>query len=338
MTALDAGATWGFEALWKLAWEKIESGDPSGALADILALASIYHEISASRRMQYWSARCYEKLGKADAAGELGHALVCANPSDLYARFSAQWQTPCSSPVPPEPPENSGVFERVDELLRLRFYPEARREADRLPASRGRELRRAVASFALGDFASATGEVKTAYPQIGTVLEGEVPDQWRRLYYPVATGGIVEAAAREFGIDPSVFRAIVRQESAYNARAKSRAGAAGLTQLMPGTARLLSRTVLKKRFRTAFLYDPATNVRLGASYMRQLLDRFGNDVLMALAAYNAGPGRIGGFLRDHPELPADARLESLPAAETRDYVRRVFLYSESYRELYPEKQ
>jgi soluble lytic murein transglycosylase-like protein len=338
MTALDVGATWGFEALWKRAWEKIEAGDPAGALDDIRALASIYHETSAARRMRYWSARCYEKLGKADAAGDLGRELACANPSDLYARFAAQWQTPCSSPVPSEPPENSGAFARVDELLRLRFYPEARREADRVPASRGRELRRAVASFALGDFASATGEVKTAYPQIGTVLEGEVPDQWRRLYYPIATGGIVEAAAREFSVDPNVFRAIVRQESAYNARAKSRAGAAGLTQLMPGTARLLSRTVLKKRFRTAFLYDPATNVRLGASYLRQLLDQFGNDVLMALAAYNAGPGRIGGFLRDHPELPADARLESLPAAETRDYVRRVFLYSESYRELYPDKE
>jgi soluble lytic murein transglycosylase-like protein len=338
MTALDAGATWGFEALWKAPWEKIEAGDPSGALEDIGSLASIYHEISAARRLRYWSARCYEKLGKAEAAGDLGHELSCANPSDLYARFAAQWRTPCSSPVPPEPPENSGAFGRVDELLRLRFYPEARREADRLTPSRGRELRRAVAAFALGDFASATGEVKAAYPQIGTVLEGEVPEQWRRLYYPIATGGIVEAAAREFGVDPSVFRAIVRQESAYNARARSRAGAAGLTQLMPGTARLLSRTVLKKRFRTAFLYDPATNVRLGASYMRQLLDRFDNDVLMALAAYNAGPGRIGGFLRDHPELSADERLEALPFAETRDYVRRVFLYSESYRELYPDKE
>lgn len=337
MTALDAGATWGFEALWKPTWDKIAAGDASEALDDIVRLASIYHEISASRRMQYWSARCYQKLGKADAAGELGHDLSCANPSDLYAKFSAEWRVPCSSPDPPEPPENSGTFARVDELLRLRFYPEARREADRLAPSRGRELRRAVASFALGDFAAATAEVKIAYPQIGTVLEGQVPDQWRRLYYPIATGGIVEAAAREFGVDPSVFRAIVRQESAYNARAKSRAGAAGLTQLMPGTARLLSRTVLKKRFRAAFLYDPATNVRLGASYLRQLLDRFGNDVLMALAAYNAGPGRIGGFLRDHPDLSADQRLESLPASETRDYVRRVFLYSESYRELYPEK-
>jgi soluble lytic murein transglycosylase len=106
---------------------------------------------------------------------------------------------------------------------------------------------------------------------------------------------------------------------------------------MPATARLLSRTILKKRFRRAFLYDPAINVRLGASYLRQLLRDFGDDRLMALAAYNAGPGRIRGFLRDHPELSADERVESLPAAETRDYVRRVFLYSESYRELYPEK-
>jgi soluble lytic murein transglycosylase-like protein len=336
MTALDAGATWGFEALWKTAWDKIAAKDFSGGLDDIVALASIYHEVSASRRLQYWSARCFERLGKNDSASELGHELACADPADLYARFAAAWKTECSTPVPSEPPEASGVYAHTDELLRLRLYPEARREADRLPEGRGKKLRVAVAAFALGDFSSATASVKAAFAEIGTALEGEVPDQWRRLYYPLASGGIVEAAAREFGIDPSLFRGVVRQESAFNARAKSKAGAAGLTQLMPGTARLLSRKVLRKRFRTAFLYDPAMNVRLGASYLRQLLDRFGGDPLMALAAYNAGPGRIGGFLRDHPELSADERIESLPAPETRDYVRRVFLFSESYRELYPE--
>jgi soluble lytic murein transglycosylase len=337
MTAIDAGATWGFEALWKPVWEKIEARDYSGALDGILALASIYHEISASRRLQYWSARCYDGLGKTDTADELGRDLPCADPADLYARFAAAWKAGCSDPAAPEPPERSGEFASVDELLRLRLYPEARREAERLPDSRGRKLRLAVASFALGDFAAASSAVKGAFPQIGTALEGEVPEQWRRLYYPLATGGLVESAAKEFGIDPALFRALVRQESTFNARARSKAGAAGLTQLMPGTARLLSRTVLKKRFRRAFLYDPTINVRLGASYLGQLLRDFGNDRLMALAAYNAGPGRIRGFLRDHPGLPADERLESLPAAETRDYVRRVSLYAESYKELYPEK-
>ena len=337
MTSIDAGATWGFEALWKPVWQKIEDRDYSGALDGILALASVYHEISASRRLQYWSARCYERLGKADAASELGRELPCADPADLYARFAAAWKAGCAEPAAPEPPELSAAFASVDELLRLRLYPEARREAERLPDSRGRELRFAVATFALGDFAAASASVKAAFPQIGTALEGEVPEQWRRLYYPLATGGLVESAAREFGVEPNLLRALVRQESTFNAQARSKAGAAGLTQLMPGTARLLSRTVLKKRFRRAFLYDPAINVRLGASYLSQLLQDFGNDRLMALAAYNAGPGRIHGFLRDHPDLSADERLESLPAAETRDYVRRVFLYSQSYQELYPEK-
>ncbi len=337
MTTIDAGATWGFEALWKPVWEKIEAKDCAGALDGILALASVYHEISASRRLQYWSARCYQRLGKTDAATELGRELPCAEPADVYAQFAAAWKAECSAPAAPEPPELSAAFAPVDELLRLRFYPEARREAERLPDSRGKKLRLAVADFALGDFPVASAAAKSAFPKIGTALEGEVPEQWRRLYYPLASGGLVESAAREFGLDPSLLRALVRQESTFNARARSKAGAAGLTQLMPGTARLLSRTVLKKRFRSAFLYDPAINVRLGASYLRQLLDDFGNDRLMALAAYNAGPGRIRGFLRDHPALSADERVESLPAAETRDYVRRVFLYSESYRELYPEK-
>ena len=337
MTAIDPGATWGFEALWSGVWEKIRGKDDSGALDGILALASIYHEVSAARRLQYWSARCYERLGQKDAALELGHDLSCGDPADLYARFAAAWKSSCPAPAPAEPAERSGTFSRVDELLRVRLYPEAHREAERIAESPGRDLRLALASFALGNFAAATAQAKSAFPQIGTAREGEVPDQWRRLYYPIASGGIVESAAKEFGLNPSVLRAVVRQESAFNARARSKAGASGLTQLMPGTARLLSRSVLKKRFRRAFLYDPAMNVRLGASYLKSLLDRFGNDLLMALAAYNAGPGRIGGFLRDNPGLSADERLESLPATETRDYVRRVFLFSESYRELYPER-
>ncbi len=338
MTASNPSATWGFEALWRPTWEKIEAGDYAGALPEVEQLESIYREISAARRLLYWKARCLERLGRPSEAREAGRSLACADPPDVYARFAAEWKTPCASPAAVDAPERSALFVRADELLRQRLYTDALWEVDRLESSRGKTLRRAVATFALGDFSRATADVKLAYPEIGTALEGDVPEQWRRLYYPIDRNGMLDSAAREFRLDRNLLLAIVRQESAFNPKARSKAGAAGLTQLMPGTARLLSKRVLKRRFRTAFLYDPAVNVRLGASYLRSLLDLFQNDVLLAVAAYNAGPGRIGGVVRAAPGKSSDERLESFPAAETREYVRHVMLFSESYKELYPEKE
>ena len=215
------------------------------------------------------------------------------------------------------------------------MFEEAAAEARILLPSRGRDLRIAQADFALGRFMTAASSIKRALPEIGTAEESRVPDAWRRLYYPIEEGGLLPERAREFSLDAAVLRGLVRQESVFDANAKSRAGAMGLMQLMPATAQSLSRSVLRARYRRAFLYDPGVNTRLGAAYLRKLIDQFDNSTLLALAAYNGGPTRIARLVRENPGLPEDELFESIPLYETRDYVRRVLLYAESYRELYP---
>jgi len=196
-------------------------------------------------------------------------------------------------------------------------------------------LRLAESEFALGRFASASAAAKRAFPEMGTAEESRVPDGWRRLYYPIEEGGLLAERAKEFRLDPAILRGLVRQESLFQPDARSRAGALGLTQLLPSTARSLARSVLRIRYRRAFLYDPAFNARLGAAYLRRLYDEFGGSPIYALAAYNGGPGRMAGVLRSNPGLAEDEIFESHPAYESRDYVRRVMLFAESYRELYP---
>lgn len=112
---------------------------------------------------------------------------------------------------------------------------------------------------------------------------------------------LINAAANQYGISPALVDAVMWQESRYNPKSVSSAGAIGLMQLMPGTARYLGVNP----------HDPWQNVFGGAAYLRQQLDRFGNNVPLALAAYNAGPGAVAKY----GGVP--------PYAETRGYVRTI---------------
>ena len=338
LTRETRGTVRAFEPIWNLAWERWRAGDFAEARRRFEALAATYDDVWRDRRLTYWRARCLEKEKRVNEARALYGGLAAGDPSDLYALFARRRSRgPVAPEAPPltDPSTETAEFRRTDELLRLRMFEEAAAEARALSRSRGRDLRLAEADFALGRFPSAAAAAKRAFPQIGTAEEGRVPDGWRRLHYPVEEGGFLPERAREFGLDPAVLRGLVRQESVFDAGAKSRAGALGLMQLLPGTAEPLVRSVLRVRYRRAFLYDPGVNARLGAAYLKQLLDRFSGNLLFALAAYNGGPTRMRRVLQENPGRAEDEILESHPFHETRDYVRRVLLYSESYRELYP---
>ena len=120
----------------------------------------------------------------------------------------------------------------------------------------------------------------------------------------------VKAAAREFGVDEAVIRAIMHAESAYNPNALSRVGAQGLMQLMPATA---------KRFGVTNAFDPQQNIRGGVEYLAWLLKRFNGNLTLAAAGYNAGEGAVDR----HKGVP--------PYSETRRYVERVAVLAERYR-------
>jgi soluble lytic murein transglycosylase len=123
---------------------------------------------------------------------------------------------------------------------------------------------------------------------------------------------IIRANARAYRLEEALVKAVIKAESNYNPQSLSNKGAQGLMQLIPETARLVN-------VRDPF--DPAENIRGGSNYLRLMLDQFGGNLDLALAAYNAGPNAV---LR-HQGIP--------PYAETREYVQRVRRYLEQYRQV-----
>ena len=162
-------------------------------------------------------------------------------------------------------------------------------------------------------------------------LEGEpASEETLRLYYPRGFAEQVEDACRAEGLSPAVFFALVREESHFDPGIVSSAGAVGLTQLLPDTAREVGRLL---RIAEPDLRDPGQNLRIGARHLARLAAR-SRDLARALLAYNAGAGRLRGWERGADGLPSDLLVEAVPFAETRRYLRKIVVSAVHYGELY----
>lgn len=153
--------------------------------------------------------------------------------------------------------------------------------------------------------------------------------------FPVAFAEQVRAQASARGLDPFLLLAIMREESAFEPHALSRADAHGLMQLLPSTARGVALDERLAPPAPVDLFLPALNIRLGAAYVAQLARQFGDPRPVA-AAYHAGPGRVARWLVGLPDGDMDLFVERIPIASTREYVRSVYRSYLVYRALYGE--
>ena len=141
--------------------------------------------------------------------------------------------------------------------------------------------------------------------------------------------------------EPALVLSIARQESNFDIRAKSRRGARGVMQLMPATARKVSRQLNLRYSRSRLLRDPTYNMRLGGAYLKSQLDRYEGSYILAIAAYNAGPAAVERWISLHgdprsDDLDAIDWIEMIPYRETRNYIQRVLENLMMYRRLIGE--
>jgi soluble lytic murein transglycosylase len=151
------------------------------------------------------------------------------------------------------------------------------------------------------------------------------------LRFPVEHLDLAHDAAEANAVTPDWVLAVIRQESAFDPQAASHAGAVGLMQLLPATARDMARGAGEPVPSRMALLDPALSIRLGSRYLAAMRERFDGNELLATAAYNAGPAAVARWLPKQP-LAADLWMERIPYLETRAYVRRVLAYRLIYSE------
>jgi soluble lytic murein transglycosylase len=283
-----------------------------------------------SVRWRYWRSRALEALGRSEEA-QRAFREVARDRS--YYGFLAADRTGSSYnlqhialPVGPqekEQLERIPGFQRAHELYRLGRYPDARLEwhyATR-PLSQ-RQLQVAA------KLAEAWGWHDRA---IFTLARTGYWDDLE-LRFPLEHRDPIEERARAERLDSAWVFAILRQESAFMEDARSPAGALGLMQLMPATAKEQSRIMGPgRRFRTRHLLDAEANIRLGAGYLGRVYQQLYQHPVLATAAYNAGPYRVRKWLPEE-EVPADLWIETIPFSETRTYVRRVLAYTVIYQQ------
>ncbi len=267
----------------------------------------------------YWYGRALEALGK--TGGARAHYLRLAGEPHFYGLLATEALGDYATL--PEPMHeassedldaarrNPGV-RRALALYRLNLRTDGRREwVYTIRTMNDRELLAA---------AELARQAEIPDRAINTADRTQVQHNFA-LRYLAPYRDVFSTHAEEHELDEYWVLGLVRQESRFIADAKSSAGAGGLMQLMPRTARWTARKIGMKDFRRRDVTDVETNITLGTSYLKLVLDELGHPVL-ATAGYNAGPGRARRW-RDAKPLEGAIYIETIPFDETRDYVKKV---------------
>lgn len=311
----------------------------------------------------YWQARAAHQSGQKDTALRLYQRLLADYPSHYYStQAPANLQqaggrstlvADTSRPMTPVPLHDPTLLAesaqkqpsrarfhliRTQELHQLQMYQPAGQEirvlAPLLPHT-------PAAQYLLASLYIDNQQRSTAFRVLNGVLEALSPEAVRGLprefwttLYPQVFWPEISQQTQAKGLNPYLLLSIMRQESAFNPAAISSSGARGLMQLMPTTAQeVLTRLKLPPE-PASRLHDPPLNITLGTHYFAGLMQRYQGNVVLALAGYNAGPGRATRWREQWAGVPTDECIERIPLDETRTYVKLILRNLMIYERLY----
>lgn len=306
-------------ALWQ--------GDWPAVIAAVEAMPKNLREDSA---WQYWYARGLLKTGKTDAAKPI---LAKVSQERLFQGFFASDLQKSAYPLKLPTPqvtdahiqklktENRGIV-RALEFYRLKQLDAARIEWD--------YATKHMKEWALQTAATIAYNMAWYDRAIFTLSRAENRNN-TTIRFPLVYQNIVIPEAKKQGLSPAWVFAIARRESAFVYDAQSPVGALGLMQLMPLTAKQVARKLREPYISPKQLLDIRKNVRLGTAYMNELYESLDDNIVLATAAYNAGPHRVYQWLPpENTSMDTDIWIENIPFYETREYVKNVLVYRMIY--------
>lgn len=325
------------DAEWLAGWIALRFlQQPDVAAVDFFTMfENVQHPVSRARGA-YWAARAAQTKGEAENA-LLWHKAAAQHGVAFYGQLSAAEIRPGEPLRLPQDPVMDPTEEanfRGHELTRAVGLLAAAGERD---AQRAFLLRLAeIGKTRPWKHSAATLAANIGRPELGIAIAR----QSIRVGMPLIGPGYPLTSAVEYGqsagVETPLVLAIIRQESSFDVSATSPAGAQGLMQLMPGTARDVSAKLGIAYSPSSLIGSPEYNISLGSSYIAEMLQRFGGSYILALAAYNAGPSRVNQWLvrNGDPRLGPEAAIdwiELIPFNETRNYVQRCLENLQVYR-------
>ena len=342
--AASAGGEVRDDALWRLAWLYYRLGPLPDAVAGFKTLADQTKDSARRTAALYWESRSAEKNGDVELAKQLYRQVLTAGEESYYqalaARALARLGETIAEPKPiqvsiaPDPSSKIGPhiafhLTRARELSKLALSQLANGELDEIARTLGKQTR--LRPLLMREYFK-----NHAYGR-SLALANQLPASYmdRNIYrFPLAYWDSIQQKAQDSGMDPYLILALIRQESLFDARARSPAFALGLMQLLPSTASRLAKQIGMAPPSNDQLFDPDINLTLGAQYLKQLLDRYSNNWFKAIAAYNAGEGAVDRWEKEIATDDIEEFVERIPYTETRGYVKLVLRNHRIYQKLY----
>ena len=345
-------------AEWRLAWTAYMDRKPEAA--DMLE--SYVRRFPLSSYVQdalYWLGRSYERTGHPEQARNFYLAGANRFPLTYFGAKAArrlrpepdgigaspvdpaelQFTIPAAPPVPAlDQPVAAAAEERqarAQALSDIGFDSSAELEYRAAYATTRAPkflIDAAGAAIAAGHYGAGMAAVRQAIPQLEARRIADIPNDAWRAAFPLPYELNLRSAAARNQLDPMLVAGLIRQESAFEPKALSHAGAIGLMQVEPETAFKMAHQ-LKVRYARTRLTDPGYNLQLGSRYLANLIESFGTPEA-ALAAYNAGEDHVMEWTSGQNYLETAEFVESIPFTETREYVQIVIRNAEVYRQVY----
>ncbi len=337
---------YGDEARWSVGFALYCQKEYAEALAAFERASQQARQVHLIDQSLYWAGKSADRLGQTEAATAFYRRAAAGFPRSYYSARAVQLGhreqvqlkgRPADNPRQDDVPAlaHRAHLERAGLLNQLGLRDWSAAEMEQAVSDyKGQK----AALKAIRDYYEALGFRDQAMRLSMRLFDGNDPEELSRIY-PTYYWEEIAAAAAEAQIDPYLVLSVIRQESTFNEKAVSRAGARGLMQIMPHTGLNLARRLEVKPFELHALFDPAVSSRLGGCFlgdqMRQFTAGAGADLgfELGLAAYNAGPHNARRWLKSFPSEDPDAFVERIPFKETRLYVKLVLKNYAIYKAL-----